>query len=409
MLTWSSTWHRGVPVWAGRRAVRHPAAIWVLMRPAARLRPPRHFNVGQGGGLDASRLFRFCRRRGSPGSGGREGTCDATRGSRDEWIGRGRSSSDDRRRGSHRADVGGRAGPGWRRRRHRRAADRSGARRLACRRAPLAHDRGPRPARHRRAIPLGGPDAQVAGFAGTRWTSATSRLATTTGSRCGRAFERILAAGSPSSACRSFAARVIGFAQDETGVDVALPTASRASGVPRRLRRWTQPRPQGRGIDFPGWDPSTSYLIAEVEMNEEPPYGIRPTASASMDSAGRQDGGPSGSCHRTNVDPDREPTLGDLASSDRRLRHRLRAAHSPNWISRFTDTTRQAAAYRHGRVLLAGDAAHVHRRTAARDSTSAFRTRSTSDGSWPKWSTAPRPDTCSTPTTPNDTRSAPAS
>src|SRR4029450_9145322 len=34
--------------------------------------------------------------------------------------------------------------------------------------------------------------------------------------------------------------------------------------------------------------------------------------------------------------------------------------HSPAWISRFTDMTRQAAAYRNGRVLLAGDAAHVH-------------------------------------------------
>src|SRR5262249_16747189 len=34
--------------------------------------------------------------------------------------------------------------------------------------------------------------------------------------------------------------------------------------------------------------------------------------------------------------------------------------HSPTWISRFTDMTRQAAAYRERRVLLAGDAAHVH-------------------------------------------------
>jgi len=34
--------------------------------------------------------------------------------------------------------------------------------------------------------------------------------------------------------------------------------------------------------------------------------------------------------------------------------------HSPTWISRFTDMARQAASYREGRVLLAGDAAHVH-------------------------------------------------
>jgi hypothetical protein len=55
-----------------------------------------------------------------------------------------------------------------------------------------------------------------------------------------------------------------------------------------------------------------------------------------------------------------EPTLDDV-------RERLIAVygtdygiHSPTWISRFTDATRQAAAYRNGRVLLAGDAAHVH-------------------------------------------------
>src|SRR5207244_10528869 len=34
--------------------------------------------------------------------------------------------------------------------------------------------------------------------------------------------------------------------------------------------------------------------------------------------------------------------------------------HNATWISRFTDMTRQAAKYRSGRVLIAGDAAHVH-------------------------------------------------
>src|SRR5215475_13608834 len=34
--------------------------------------------------------------------------------------------------------------------------------------------------------------------------------------------------------------------------------------------------------------------------------------------------------------------------------------HSPTWLSRFSDATRQAATYRKGRVLLAGDAAHIH-------------------------------------------------
>ena len=45
--------------------------------------------------------------------------------------------------------------------------------------------------------------------------------------------------------------------------------------------------------------------------------------------------------------------------------------HNPTWISRFTDMTRQAATYRAGRVLLAGDSAHVHYPAAARASASA--------------------------------------
>ena len=58
----------------------------------------------------------------------------------------------------------------------------------------------------------------------------------------------------------------------------------------------------------------------------------------------------------------------------RRLRDRLSVFTTPRWISRFTDMARQAASYRERRVLLAGDAAHVHPRRADKDSTSAFRT-----------------------------------
>jgi 2-polyprenyl-6-methoxyphenol hydroxylase-like FAD-dependent oxidoreductase len=69
---------------------------------------------------------------------------------------------------------------------------------------------------------------------------------------------------------------VTGFAQDETGVDVALSDG-------RSLRaKYLVGCDGGRGlirkragIDFPGWDPSLSYLIAEVEMTEEPASGTR--------------------------------------------------------------------------------------------------------------------------------------
>ena len=45
------------------------------------------------------------------------------------------------------------------------------------------------------------------------------------------------------------------------------------------MRRRTQSRPKAAGIDFPGWDPTTSALLAEVEMAEEPELGIRRTPS----------------------------------------------------------------------------------------------------------------------------------
>ena len=55
-----------------------------------------------------------------------------------------------------------------------------------------------------------------------------------------------------------------------------------------------------------------------------------------------------------------EPTLRDLSAALVAYYGTDYGVHSPTWISRFTDMTRQAAAYRKGRVLLAGDAAHVH-------------------------------------------------
>jgi uncharacterized protein YheU (UPF0270 family) len=55
-----------------------------------------------------------------------------------------------------------------------------------------------------------------------------------------------------------------------------------------------------------------------------------------------------------------EPTLRDLSEALVAIYGTDYGIHSPTWISRFTDLTRQAAAYREGRVLLAGDAAHVH-------------------------------------------------
>ena len=67
-----------------------------------------------------------------------------------------------------------------------------------------------------------------------------------------------------------------GFTEDGTGVDVGLSDGRRLRALylvgcdgGRSLIR------KAAGIEFPGWDPTVSSLIAEVEMSEEPPWGIR--------------------------------------------------------------------------------------------------------------------------------------
>jgi 2-polyprenyl-6-methoxyphenol hydroxylase-like FAD-dependent oxidoreductase len=165
---------------------------------------------------------------------------------------------------------------------------------------------------------------------------------------------------------------VTGFAQDDTGVDVELSDGRslRAQYLVgcdggRSLVR------KAAGIEFQGWDPTTSSLLAEVEMTEAPPLGIRRTSSG-VNALGKVEyeikdgevvygeGGPVGVMLTEAQVGTSEPTLRDLSEGLIAVYGTDYGIHSPIWISRFTDTTRQAAAYREGRVLLAGDAAHVH-------------------------------------------------
>ena len=154
---------------------------------------------------------------------------------------------------------------------------------------------------------------------------------------------------------------VTGFAQDDTGVDVEISDGESLRGEylvgcdgGRSLIR------KVAGIEFPGWDPSTSSLIAEVEMDGEPELGIRRDEKG-IHALGRLDDGRVGVVVREeHLGATDEPTLRDLSRllvAVRGTDYGLRSATS---ISRFTDMTRQAASYREGRVLLAGDAAHVH-------------------------------------------------
>jgi 2-polyprenyl-6-methoxyphenol hydroxylase-like FAD-dependent oxidoreductase len=186
--------------------------------------------------------------------------------------------------------------------------------------------------------------------------------------------ERILADWVGELAVQFYRGRdVTGFAQDETGVDVELSEGHSlraeylvgCDGGRSVVRK-------AAGIEFTGWDPTTSFLIAEVELAGEPELGIRNDATG-IHSFGRleyeirdgevvyMDRGPVRvMVTEQHLGPTSEATLRDLSEALIAVWGTDYGVHSPTWISRFTDMARQATVYRDRRVLVAGDAAHVH-------------------------------------------------
>lgn len=175
-------------------------------------------------------------------------------------------------------------------------------------------------------------------------------------------FERILAdlvEALPVTIYR--ACELTGFAQSEAGVEIALSDGRAllaeflvgCDGGRSLVRRLAN-------IEFRGWDPTTSWLIAEVQTAVEPTWGFHRN-ELGMHAIGKGDGG---AALVVITEPwlrvGGEPTLEEVRDTLIRAYGTDFGIYSASWTSRFTDTTRQAVVYRDGRVLLAGDAAHVH-------------------------------------------------
>jgi 3-(3-hydroxy-phenyl)propionate hydroxylase len=206
-----------------------------------------------------------------------------------------------------------------------------------------------------------GHTAQIAGFAGVPLNISDFPTRHNYGLALWQGhIERLLAEWVGELAVPIYRGRdVTGFTQDDAGVSVSLADGGSlradyllgCDGGRSLIRKVA-------GIAFPGSDPSISWLIAEVEMAEAPTFGVR-----------REGGGIGPASNGVGVRvvlpgpvtaQTGEPTLRELSDALVAAYGTDWRVHSPTWISRFTDMTRQAASYRAGRVLLAGDAAHVH-------------------------------------------------
>jgi 2-polyprenyl-6-methoxyphenol hydroxylase-like FAD-dependent oxidoreductase len=163
-------------------------------------------------------------------------------------------------------------------------------------------------------------------------------------------------------------AELVGLTQDADGVTAELADGTRLRG--RYLAGCDGGRSTVRkllGIAFPGEPSRTETLLGELEVTASPET-VAEVVTEVRRTQKRFGLGPlGGGVYRivvpaagVNEDRATPPTLDEVRQQLRDVAGTDFGAHSPRWLSRFGDASRLAERYRDGRVLLAGDAAHIH-------------------------------------------------